>query len=303
MREKSMKRALVPILLLPLLVATGGLVCQERTDSWPQTVLITNDDGIEMEGLQALVRAFAPVAKIYVVAPLVNRSGSTNYVSAIAARAIEIEPVDLGEGVVAYGVDGFPADAVSLALGGLLDEWPDLVISGVNTGPNLAGDWNLSGTVGAAQIAAFFGVPAIAVSGYTDDEPETLETAAHWIVELARSSLVRELEPGGYLAVSIPRVPLADIKGVDVVRRGLRQWRLVYERSSDEPTQPNRERWSLRFEAREIEQPAGTDLAAFAGNRIAVVPMRVDEHDYELLRELQGAAATGLPGWPPSGSH
>lgn len=260
---------------------------------------MTNDDGLEAEGLLALARAFAPVAEVFLIAPLENRSGSTNYVSAIARRAIDVEPRSLVRGVTAYGVDGFPADAVVFGLTGLLaSDPPDLVISGVNTGPNLADDWNLSGTVGAAQMAAFLGVPAIAVSGWSDEHPETLAALADWVVQFARSDLVRDLEPRGYLTVSVPRVPVADIGGVDVVRRGPRPWELSLEPSAT-PTDPaGRERWTLSFRPNNVEPPEGTDRHAVAANRIAIVPMRVDEHDYELLTEiLQDGAA--LPPWPP----
>ena len=277
----------------------AGSVSSEQNEEWPRSVLITNDDGIDTEGLQALVRAFAPVTKTYVIAPMGNRSSSTNYGASFSGSTLTLEPRALGEEVVAYAIDAFPADAVALALNGLLDERPDLVISGVNTGPNLAGDWSLSGTIGAVRIAAFFGVPGIAVSGYTDDQPETLAATARWIVELSRTAVVRELPPGGYLAVSIPRVPLSELTGVDVVRRGPSTLGFTYERADDEGKAANgRERWNLRIERLPVEPPDGTDLHGHAANRITVVPMRLDEHDYALLERLSGSPEA-LPGWPP----
>jgi 5'-nucleotidase len=271
---------------------------QAQTDDWPRRVLLTNDDGIEANGLLALVDAFAPTAETYVIAPLGNRSGSTNYVSAISRRGIEVERRSVAKGVTAYGVDGYPADAVVFALRGLLvDDPPDLVISGVNTGPNLSDDWNLSGTVGAAQIAAFFGVPAIAVSGYSDEHPETLAAVARWIVEFSHSPLVRELEPGQYLTVSVPRVPVEEIDGVDIVQRAPRYWRIEMEPGDAET--PGRERWSLRFTQIETSPAPGTDLHAYRQNRIAVVPMRVDEHDYKSIERLLESGAQ-LTDWPPA---
>lgn len=293
-----MKRFALLSLALALAAATASPVARQAEDGWPRSVLITNDDGIDSEGLLALVRAFAPVATTYVVAPLDNRSGSTNYISAIAARSLELEPRDLGDGVTAFAVDGYPADAVALALNGLLDERPDLVISGINTGPNLAADWNISGTVGAAQIAAFFGVPALAISGFTNGEPETREAAARWVVELAHSPIARRLEPGGYLTISIPRVPVTEIEGVDVVRRGPRPWSLSFERAGAAAGAGGRERWTMRFVPQRVSPAEDTDSRAYSANRIAVVPMRVDEHDYELLRALREPGSP-IPGWPP----
>lgn len=268
------------------------------TEAWPRSVLITNDDGLESEGLQALVRTFAPQLKTYVVAPLENRSGSTNYLSAFARRSMAVERRDLGDGVVAFAVDGYPADAVALALHGLIEPRPDIVISGVNSGPNLAGAWNLSGTVGAAQIAAFFGVPAIAVSGYSDSEPETLEAAARWILWLGRSPLMRELEPGGYLTVSIPRLPISEITGVDVVPRGTSDWRIAFEAAADS-SPDGRSVWNFSLVSLDDEPQDGTDRHVYAHGRIAVVPMRVDEHDYELLESLR-RQPDRLPSWPPA---
>ncbi|UCC73455.1 MAG: hypothetical protein JSV86_02520 [Gemmatimonadota bacterium] len=295
-----MSRLQTPLILLTLMleIATSAAA---QTDEWPVKVLLTNDDGIEADGLLALTRAFAPVAETYVVAPLENRSASTNYISAIARRGLEVETRSLHDGVTAYGVDGYPADAVVFALRGLLaDEPPDLVISGVNDTPNLSDDWNLSGTVGAAQIAAFFGVPAIAVSGYSREHPETLAALARWVVELARTRLVRQLEPGQYLTVSFPRVPIAEIEGAVVVQRSPRPWRIELEHSDDSSAADGREFWSLRFSTLEISAPSATDVYAYRRNQIAIVPMRVDEHDYALLEELFELGAD-LPDWPPDG--
>ncbi|MGD2152106.1 MAG: 5'/3'-nucleotidase SurE [Gemmatimonadales bacterium] len=287
------------LILFVTLTLEGASLLNAQTEDWPRKVLLTNDDGIEAEGLLALARAFASVAETHVVAPLQNRSASTNYISAIARRQLEVETRSLYDGVRAYGVDGYPADAVVFALRGwLADDPPDLVVSGVNDGPNLSDDWNLSGTVGAAQIAAFFGVPAIAVSGYSADQPETLDALARWVVELACSPLVRDLEPGQYLAVSAPRVPIDQIEGVVFVRRAPRPWRIELHRSEDAAADPDREIWSLSFQDREVAAPLATDVHAYRQNLIAIVPMRVDEHDYQLLAELLSSGAD-LPAWPP----
>lgn len=287
-----------PLLLLAVVFAVAApppLHAQEG--SWPSKVVLTNDDGIEAPGLLALARAFAPAAQVYVVAPLVNRSGSTNYVSAIAGGGIDVDTRDLGLSVIAYAVDGYPADAVVFALRGLLaSDPPDLVVSGVNTGPNLSDDWNLSGTVGAAQMAAFLGIPAIAISGYREDDPETLTHIARWAVDLARSETVRAIEPGTYLTVSVPRRPASEIVGVEIVRRGPRPYRIDLRMETgtrDTPLQ----RWSLSFTSRDVVTEPGTDLHAYSEGRIAIVPMRVDEHDYGLLDRWL-AVSPELPPWP-----
>lgn len=291
--------ALTTIATLLLLGPAKPLVAQEQ--DWPRKVVITNDDGIDDDGLTALAYAFASVAETYVIAPMENRSGSTSYVSAIANRYLEVERRELGAGITAYAVDGYPADAVVFALAGLLaEDPPDLVISGINNGANLSDDALLSGTVGAARIAAFAGVPALAVSGH-NNEPQTLATIARWVVELSRTALVRDLEPRQFLTVSVPRVPASEITGVEVVRRGPWPTTVSFGRSDQPAGAPGRERWDLSFGARSVTPPPGTDLYVYGQNRIAIVPVRVDEHDYELLDELLGSPPS-LPAWPPQGS-
>jgi 5'-nucleotidase len=207
-------------LLVPLLLAAASRVSAQR-ETWPRRVLITNDDGIEDAGILALARAFARVAETYVVAPATDRSGSSNYAPGLQTRSFTVERRDLGDSaVVAYALHGYPAECLIFALSGpMRDVPPDLVISGVNGGPNLADAWFGSGTIGAARTAAYFGVPAIAVSGLREDDPEAVRAVADWGVELTRSEPVRNLEPPQYLTVSIPLIPPSEIHGVEVVRR------------------------------------------------------------------------------------
>lgn len=280
--------------ILALLLLAASLEAAQAQDDWPRSVLITNDDGIDYPGLAPLAGAFAPIARTYVVAPMENKSGSTNYMLALSDRYLEVEPRDLGAEITAFAVDGFPADAVALALGGLLDEPPDLVISGMNGSPNLGADASLSGTVGAARTAALLGRPAIAVSGFSPELPETAAAAAAWVVELARSDLVRGLEPGDYLTVSVPRVPLDSIRGARLVPRGERGWRLRFVRAGD--ASDGRQRYDLSFEPLDATATEGTDVAVYARHYLAVVPMSVDENDREHLKSARTAPAS-LPRW------
>jgi 5'-nucleotidase len=281
-----------------LLLFAWARVAAAQANDWPRKVVITNDDGIDDDGLAALAAAFASEAETFVIAPMENRSGSTNYVSAIATRSLTVERRDLGPGITAYAVDGYPADAVVFALAGLMaDDPPDLVISGINNGTNVSDEAYLSGTVGAARTAAFFGVPAIAVSGH-NNEPETLAAIARWVIELARTSLVQDLEPRQYITVSVPRVSLSEITGVQIVRRGAWPYAVSLEPDAGPAEQPAQEIWRLSFSPRPVESPRGTDIQALAENHIAIVPMRIDEHDYGMLERLL-TSGTDLPAWPP----
>lgn len=126
---------------------------KEISAPWPRRVLITNDDGINDIKIIEFAKAFATIAETFIVAPLQDESGSSHYMSVIAKRTLEVEPRSLGEGIHAYGVDGYPGDCVIFALFVLMkDKPPDLVISGINGGPNLGADWIASGTIGAAGL-------------------------------------------------------------------------------------------------------------------------------------------------------
>jgi len=125
---------LLAVSLVALLVnASARCAHAQRAESqaavWPRTVLVTNDDGVDDPGLLALARAFARVAETFVVAPLDDRSGSTHYASLFSKHLLHVQEPDLGKGIRAYGVDGYPGDCVLLALRGLMvDRPPDLVV-------------------------------------------------------------------------------------------------------------------------------------------------------------------------------
>jgi 5'-nucleotidase len=274
-------------------------VCAAQEAHWPKRVLLTNDNGLEDVKLIELARAFAPVAETWVVAPLEDKSGSTHYLSVSKTGKLTVERRDLGIGIRAYGVDGFPADCIVLALAGLMRETPpDLVISGINGGPNLAHDWLGSGTIGAARMAAYFGVPAIAVSGLDDDVPGSVAAATRWVVELARNSWVRELQPSQYLTVSMPRILPAEIKGVRIAKRAGLLVDVAFEKESPSDLSPEQETWVIKTTWRENTAFGESDASLYQGGYIVIVPMRADEHDYGLLDELQ-EGKINLPSWPP----
>ncbi len=267
---------------------------QDAAPRWPRRVLITNDNGLADGKIVALARAFAPHAETWVVAPAENRSGSTHSVSADRLGRLRVEPRDLGPGIRAFAVDGYPADAVLLALYGLMrDRPPDLVVSGINGGPNLAHDWLASGTIGAARYAAYLGVPAIAVSGLNDDIPGAVAAATDWIVRFAQSPVVQSLEAGQYLTVSMPRVAPSEIRGVRVCPRAGPRVDVVFE--AEEPSRADGSGdWKIRVTPKTSPPAPDTDQAHYDAGFVVVVPMRADEGDGERLRQLRAS-----PAWPP----
>lgn len=271
-------------------------------DSWPARVLVTNDNGIDDPGLIELARALSRVTETHVVAPATDQSGMTNLMSAVREGRFRVEKRDIGRGIEAYALDGTPADCVIFGLGGPLRERsPDLVISGINGGPNLGDGWFGSGTIGAARCAAYFGLPAIAVSGLDDDDPEAVRAVVDWVVRLVRSEAARGLRAPQYLTVSVPVVHPSAIEGVEVVTRarGLVTGTLAVDdtiaRDGDWQT------WRLTLTMDSDRAPERSDVAAAARNKIAIVPMRVDESDPALDAALRARAGL-LPEWaaPPT---
>ncbi len=289
----------ISALIVVLVVAAGTAGASgQATAPWPQRVLVTNDNGIDDSAMVELARALARVTETYVVAATTDRSGTTNLMSAVRRGEFRVERRDLGEGIQAYALEGYPADCVLFALAGpMRDAPPDLVISGINGGPNLGDDWFGSGTIGAARTAAYLGIPAVAVSGVEDDDPQSVRAAVQWVVELARSDAVRLLTPPQYLTVSLPLVSPAEISGVEVVHRA--RGLVTGTLTPPEQALPGQlQRWQLDLSVNPDAAPPGSDVAAVRRGAIAIVPMRVDESDPDLRARLLAAPGL-LPDWVP----
>ncbi|MDQ6745517.1 MAG: 5'/3'-nucleotidase SurE [Actinomycetota bacterium] len=266
-------------------------------------VLLTNDDGIEAEGLQALRRALLGVrgVELAVVAPDGNRSAMARSIT--TRRPLWVKEVDFGDGTVGYATDGTPVDCVRLARLGLIEGFKaELVVSGINHGSNLGDDITYSGTVAAALEAIVLGLPGIAVSqqssalelDFTSGRGFEFTAAATFVARV-----VAELEdvplPGGTL-LNI-NVPGADPHGVEVAKLGKRIYRdelsLVDEGSG------GRRLYRIYGDASYERDETGTDLAAVAAGKIAITPIHFDLTDrdgldalarYDLARLIQPAA-------------
>ena len=179
-------------------------------------VLVTNDDGIFAQGLWTLVRALKKVAQVIVVAP--DRERSALGTAVTLHQPIRVQRVKpLVPGVKTYSVEGTPADSVILALIKLANSKVDLVVSGINHGPNVGDDVLISGTVGAALQGYLHGFPAIAISVDAWDNPY-LDTAADLAALLAKRIGTNSLTTNIFLNVNLPNLPLAQIRGLEITR-------------------------------------------------------------------------------------
>ena len=178
-------------------------------------ILLSNDDGYQAPGLRALADTLSAIADVIVVAPDQDRSGASNsltLVNPLRARTME-------NGFIR--VDGTPTDCVHLAITGLLNEEPDLVVSGINAGPNMGDDVIYSGTVAAATEERFLGLPAIALS-MNSHEPNHFDSGARVALELVRRLSRSPLAENVILNVNVPDLPYAELRGFRVTRLGHR---------------------------------------------------------------------------------
>ena len=178
-------------------------------------LLLSNDDGIHATGLKLLANALAPLGKITVVAPNRDRSASSN--SLTLERPIRAQTVEENW----YSVDGTPTDCVHLAITGLIEDEPDIVVAGINNGANLGDDVIYSGTVAAAMEGRFLGLPAVAIS-VASFQPRFLEAAAQVSHELIAKLSTTQLPNDVIININIPDLPKQELKGIQTTRLGNR---------------------------------------------------------------------------------
>ncbi|HEY3959244.1 MAG TPA: 5'/3'-nucleotidase SurE [Solirubrobacteraceae bacterium] len=253
-------------------------------------VLLTNDDGIEAEGLQAMRRALSEVAgvRLAVIAPDGNRSAMARSIT--TRRPLWVAETAFPDGTVGYATDGTPVDCVRLASLGLVEDFAaDLVVSGINHGANLGDDITYSGTVAAALEGVVLGLAAIAVSqqsgaralDYRFDGGFGFEVAAGFVARLVERIEDVPLPASTLLNVN---VPAGEPTGVEVTSLGKRIYRdeLKLEREGE----GGRHYWIYGSDPGFHDEP-GTDLAAVAAGRVAVTPIHFDLTDRPGLEALR----------------
>jgi 5'-nucleotidase len=246
-------------------------------------ILLTNDDGITAPGLRALRQALAPLAKLTIFAPDHNWSAAGH--TKTMHKPLRVNRVQIDEGWEGYTTTGAPSDCVALALLGILPERPDLVVSGINHGPNLGHDVTYSGTVAGAMEAVIFGLPAVAVSLDTY-APADYTLAGQVAARAVGQVLARGLPPGVFLNVNVPCLPdrCGEIEGVRITRLGRREYRDVLVERQDPRGRPY---YWIGGDLPTGAQDEGTDIWAVAHGYASITPIHLDMTAYELLAELE----------------
>ncbi len=254
-------------------------------------VLLTNDDGIEAEGLQALRLALAelPGVRLAVIAPDGNRSATARSIT--TRRPLWVEEVPFDDGGRGYATDGTPVDCVRLAGLGLIEDFsPELVVSGINHGANLGDDITYSGTVAAALEGLVLGLPAIAVSQQSGARALDYRFDGGFDFDLAAAFVARVVEriedvPLPARTLLNINVPAGEPVGVEVTSLGKRIYRDELKLEHEE--EHRRRYWIYGSDPGFHDEP-GTDLAAVAQGRIAVTPIHFDLTDRPSLDALRG---------------
>ncbi|HEY6940233.1 5'/3'-nucleotidase SurE [Dokdonella sp.] len=250
-------------------------------------VLVSNDDGVDAPGIHVLARRLGAVGDVTVVAPDRDRSGASNSLTLDAP----IRALRLDDG--RWRVAGTPTDCVHLALSGLLDHEPDIVVSGINNAANLGDDVIYSGTVSAAMEGRFLGLPAIAVSLVTKDHKGThYDSAAEAVLLLMRRLLVDPLPADTILNVNVPDRPWHEIRGLAVTRLGRRHRSAPCIAQNDPRGRPI---YWIGPPGEAADDGPGTDFNAVRDGYVSITPIHVDLTRFQALEKVSGWVAALRP--------
>jgi 5'-nucleotidase len=240
-------------------------------------IVITNDDGIEAKGIKALTAALSDIGDIYVVAPWEQQSAGSHSTTLHKPLRADEFPLNVGE-KKAFRVSGTPADCVLLAVDVLVKGKIDLVVSGINQGPNLGDDVIYSGTVAGAREGALNGIVSIAFSIDGFENPH-YESAAQFAKIFVKKVINEKIRGEIYFNVNVPNLPWKDIKGVKIVKQGKRRYidrvmigkdpfgKIYYWIGGKPVDSENNE----------------TDNGVVHKGFISVTPMKVDMTDYSIM--------------------
>jgi len=239
-------------------------------------ILLSNDDGYQADGLATLAVSLVDLADIVIVAPDRNQSGASHSLTLNSPLRV----AQTRDGM--YYVTGTPTDCVHLALTGLLDEEPDMVIAGINHGANLGDDTLYSGTVAAAAEGRFLGLPAIAVS-LVGEQPKHFDTAGQAIRELVQQLETHPMPSDTMLNINVPDRPWSELKGFQATRLGYRHRAEPVIKSQDPKGRPL---YWVGPAGPGQDAGSGTDFHAIKHGYVSVTPMHFDLTRHDTLERL-----------------
>lgn len=245
-------------------------------------VLLTNDDGVYADGLWALYETFKRGNhSVTVVAPDRERSAIGHGIT--LHQPLKANKISINGGYPAHAVNGTPADCIKLALQEILEQQPELVVSGINPGANVGININYSGTVAAAKESALAGLPALAVS-IAALEPRFYGDTAEFIERLACFVYEKGLPDGTFLNVNFPDLPPGESSGIRISKQAVNTWKIQFDKREDPRKRP--------YYWQGCDQDLGTDDPDHDGsavhrNYISITPIKTDMTDYTMVEGLK----------------
>lgn len=244
-------------------------------------ILISNDDGVTADGIRVLARRLQQLGEVVVVAPDRQRSAAGHGIT--LHKPLFAEQTDIGNGILAYGVNGTPADCVKFGISEVMkDAAPDIVVSGINAGENLGNDVMYSGTVSAAIEGAIQGIPAIAVSE-CGHELFDYEAAADFTAKLIQQIMAHGWMPDTIFNVNVPKSGV-EIKGVRVTTLGVRRYQNVYDKRLTPRGKPY---YWLSGPLKDVMNEPDADVVAIKEGYISVSPVHFDFTNRQLIDKLK----------------
>ena len=246
-------------------------------------IAITNDDGINSPGIRALWIELSAIAEVAVIAPDSERSACSHSIT--VHHPIRVEQHEISQpGVVAWSVNGTPADCVKIGLESLLPRTPDIFVSGINNGSNLGTDVLYSGTVSAAIEASLHGLPAIAVS-LADRHPKDFSVAAQFVSKLVQKVLAKETLPKHTLLnVNIPPLSSSQIRGTAITKLGSISYDNVFEKRHDPR---GRAYYWMSGTMQDGGNDPDSDVEAVKAGYISVTPVHFDLTNYATIERFR----------------
>ena len=279
-----MKKCRLLYVFLAAVCLLAPLDAQQFRQPPPYRILISNDDGVRAPGIAAMAQALQAIGTPIIVAPADNQTGKGH--SIVTTEPVFRQDLTLLNGLPAIGLTATPASTVNIAIKNIVMPRPDLVVAGVNPGYNFGHSVHMSGTVGAARMAAMLGVPAIAISQAAEVFQKELVFAAEEAIWVARRVKAYGLPAGTFLNVNVPPTPAGGYKGYMITTQAMA--RGGDESFAEEQNPQGRTvYWNVWKEGGTAAE--GTDMWAVANGWVSVTPMSVDGTDraqFGALKEI-----------------
>jgi 5'-nucleotidase len=247
-------------------------------------ILLTNDDGVHAKGINTLFKILSEKHSVFIIAPSNEKSGSSNAMT--FKKNFKI--INIAKNI--YAIDAFPADCVNMALRGNIIPKADLVISGINHGPNLGEDIYFSGTVGGARVACIYGVPAIAISMNRMGESKFFTDASKFLLKYIEKNYLYFNNKCLFLNINYPDLPKNKIQGVKHLSLGKRRYNDSYKMLSN-----NDKEIDIQFNFGNIMGPFKdeiSDISELEKGYITITPLTLDCTNYEFLRSITAENAS-----------